>query len=89
MAKQQLSSYGWFIASGSGKLSNITRKETAFKHPRCGGVILICEENGRVTFECDTCGAQAVQLEVLAVGKPVILRRGSKKSRRSPETTAD
>ena len=78
-----------YFASGTGKVTNLTRKETAFKHPRCGGVILICEENGRVTFECDTCGAKAEEVEVLAVGKPVILRRGSKRVRRSPETTTD
>ncbi len=58
---------------------------TAFKHPRCGGLILMCETNGRVYFECDVCGALADELEVLAVGKPVILRRTQKKPRKAPE----
>ena len=61
---------------------------TAFKHPRCGGLILMCEENERVYFQCDTCAATADDLELLAVGKPVILRRGRGSSLRRRQTNA-
>ena len=48
---------------------------TAFKHPQCGGLILMVEEKDRVYYQCDTCLETAEQLERLAVGKPVIVRR--------------
>jgi hypothetical protein len=48
---------------------------TAFKHPQCGGLILMVEEKDRVYYQCDKCLGTAEQLERLAVGKPVILRR--------------
>ncbi|MFN2296382.1 MAG: hypothetical protein ACK2U0_18420 [Candidatus Promineifilaceae bacterium] len=48
---------------------------TSFKHPNCGGLILMVEEKDRVYFQCDTCLETAEQLERLAIGKVVILRR--------------
>jgi hypothetical protein len=51
---------------------------TAFKHPQCGGLILMVEEGRQVYFQCETCLETAVQLERLAIGKPVILRRSKR-----------
>ncbi|MFN2104902.1 MAG: hypothetical protein ACK2U5_22440 [Candidatus Promineifilaceae bacterium] len=51
---------------------------TAFKHPQCGGLIYMVREGKEVFFECNTCLKVAEELERLAVGKPVILRRGKR-----------
>jgi hypothetical protein len=53
----------------------VVKTATAFKHPQCGGLIYTVEEEDRVYFQCDTCLETAEQLERLAVGKPVIIRR--------------
>jgi hypothetical protein len=63
----------------------ISRSATAFKHPRCGGLVLLVREPDRVYFQCDTCLSVADELEKLAVGRPVILRKGK---RREPDQSA-
>jgi len=54
------------------------RTATAFKHPQCGGLIYMVREGNELFFECDSCLKVAEELERLAVGKPVILRRGKR-----------
>lgn len=55
--------------------TNGVRTPTAFKHPQCGGLVQMVEEDESVYFQCDKCLETADELERLAVGKPVILRR--------------
>ena len=52
-----------------------SRTPTAFKHPRCGGLLFMVEEPDRIYYQCDKCSAFDEEFEQLAVGKPVILRR--------------
>lgn len=59
----------------------ISRLATAFKHPRCGGLVHSVEVKGRTYFECDRCLTRSDELAGLAVGKPVILRRGRREDR--------
>ena len=51
------------------------KTETAFKHPQCGGLIVMAQEKNGIYFQCDTCLEVSEYLEQLAIGKPVILRR--------------
>lgn len=47
---------------------NSTRLKTAFKHPDCGGVILIVDEGDLIIYECSNCQGRSLHLVELAVG---------------------
>jgi hypothetical protein len=46
----------------------VIKRETAFKHPDCGGVILQVIENDAESYYCADCGARSAQLLELVIG---------------------
>jgi hypothetical protein len=46
----------------------VIKRETAFKHPDCGGVIIQIIEDETESFCCADCGARSDELLELVVG---------------------
>ena len=58
---------------------NFSKTETAFKHPKCGGVIVKWENEGTIYFECEKCAETAEDIDRLVLHSLVIIRKGTSK----------
>lgn len=58
-------------------LTDASKTKTAFKHPNCGGIVLQCEKDGAVYFECDECAETAEDIGPLVLRSLVIIRKRS------------
>ena len=67
----------------------MTKERTAFKHPKCGGVILQYNQNGALVFECDQCGEQANDIDCLILRGLVIIRSSSQRPSTSEQKIID